>query len=185
MAGFWEELEAESKGVDLKKLAVQGSGEIPPIKDYYVRVEKWEFKRVGANDTPLCECKLRIIAPVDGIDIDEVAGLTIQQNLWLTQPKEKGKLGGIGMSLKVMSIMAGESIDSLSKIKTAELDSNIFKIVNNKLGEYNGVDKFDIGFSNALTASDYKDLEDMGVETGKSNAYDDGEPSYDSDDIAF
>lgn len=173
MSDFWADLEESTKDQDLEAMAVPTSGDypVPEPKDYYCRIKSWEFGNSSKKGTPGCMCRVELLAPCDGIDVDDCKGVTVLHNMWLSK-------AAIPWTLKSMTIMAGEPIDSVLAIKRAKLDANMFKMVNNKIGDYEGNKQFRTGFINAMTKEDHRNFKDI---TGKSSDFKESDEFNESD----
>ena len=160
--GFWDELENEIEGEDLSVLAAEaGSGNFfNKAKDVYARIKDWKFDKSSQKGTPGCMCIAEVIAPCDGEDMEDV-GKTFKLNFWLSK-------AALPFSIKNMMIASGSEIKTKEDIQQAQLDENIFKLVNNKIEPYNGEDRFQPGFVNPMTKADYQILKELGVEADEN-----------------
>ena len=169
--GFWDELEADITKDDFNIEDVSGDRDVLPAKDYFCQVDSWEFGKSSKKETPGCFIVANIIAPIDGENVQEVKGRKIFINLWLSKAALK-------WTIKAAQTMCGKEIKSLSDLQSADLKANVFKLVKNKVEDYEGSERFVPGFINALNAREVQDLSDI-------SPSDSTEDSCSDEDISF
>ena len=171
MSDFFDSLEADLNGVDL----TSSSSEILPLKDYILKVKDWEFGKSKTKQTPQVSLTCEVIVPCDGEDVKKLAGRTVYITLYFTEKTA-------ARAFASLSIMANETLTPQT-LRAAKLGNNMFKIVQNKHEEYDGVVRFKHGWINALSAPDYTIIKSFAPDSAGSAPK--GQANVKEDDLVF